>query len=1379
MIFSVEKMHLFSIWDVFVHMFCHHSHRPHNTKRFVYLLFLLSGIFLFPSSSRATQPDLTVFTFTSQKSALNKSTIPISFQIRNIGSVSSKNFYVDFYIHTSKQTKGLKSQKRYFIQRLDANQKSPLYTIDFVIPNQLKAGNYFLIAVVDIANTVLESDETNNALTHSIQLVTATSSPDLFLTFNSSPPRATATSSPTFVYTVRNVGTAKANSFYISFYYMFTTGSPPVFISRRAITQLDKNAQLATQKVNLRMPNLHGLFYIRACADSLHQLLESNETNNCDTRQIRLSTPAQAPDLQMTSFSIPKQSATGAKISITYKISNTGKGDAGRFQVNFYYGTSSSTTNLTLMGYTIVASLGKQSDTGQKQLELALPSHIATGTGYIHYRVDSGEQIDEQSEFNNFGSKSLQIKARADLRIATFSVPSSAFSQGKIPLTYSIHNAGAIDAGPFTVEFLFSDTFHSKTPQLLFKIQIPKLPAKGTTTQTTRFITLPKVTTAKTHFIHYRLDTTQAVSEGDETNNNGAKAIQMLVGNAPELSVAKWQTPASTQPGKKFNITIIPQNTGTKDASPSQLSFYYSSATTPQNRSFLTSQQLPAIKAKSSVTIRDDLLIPASVKPGKGLLHYCVDSSFQVAESDESNNCGQRTILLQPNLLDLVMYQWSAPVQANQGATLRIRFQVLSRHDHSPSFLVHFYYGTTSSTNGLRFLSGYRISGLQKGGISPSTFYSDITLPKQAKTGTGYLHFYIDAKQDAPESNEQNNRGFRPIRILPDKQKADLALRSLQLPSKAKANTRITLQYQLENKQSIPSTGFYMGFYLSPKKGANPFLLTRTFIAGIPAKSSTSVQKATALLPSHVQPGTAYVHYRIDDSKRVPESNEQNNEGIRNITIEPSIDLVMGNLFTTVALQAGGLLQISFIVRNTGSIDTGAFHVRFDYSHTQSRTQLTQLGRYAIKSVKKAAQTSLIVYKVKIPKSAVVGKRFIHWTIDDGKSILEANENNNTGFVGIEVLPPPCANGSKRTCYTESKGCKRQGTSFQCQGACKAGTQTCTNQKWGPCQGQLGPLPEKCDGKDNDCDGKTDETTSGQTLTQSCFATCGAGIRTCKNGQWAQQCIPFQTCSEHTGESTEGEPFQDGGTEFPDSEQPEEEPIESAGEQNPPEPNCNQLGCPKGEICLRGQCTIDPCQGLQCTRGRFCRNGSCVDACHCPCPSKERCIDGTCQKDLCAEVTCPKDERCESNTGKCIQDLCKGVQCPQQQVCQEGQCVFPDCKFIKCPSQYQCKDGQCIAPRCVEPPGDEELAKESVQEPIDSSDDGVIILEQKDAGESTENLKEEQGIESLTEQDAPEGETTGCCSVHNEEQRPALLFWIALFLLLVIRQPLLQKRPEK
>jgi len=74
-------------------------------------------------------------------------------------------------------------------------------------------------------------------------------------------------------------------------------------------------------------------------------------------------------------------------------------------------------------------------------------------------------------------------------------------------------------------------------------------------------------------------------------------------------------------------------------------------------------------------------------------------------------------------------------------------------------------------------------------------------------------------------------------------------------------------------------------------------------------------------------------------------------------------------------------------------------------------------------------------------------------------------------------------------------------------GVCTQGTQTCTAGAWGDCSGQ-GPSQELPDGLDNDCDGVTDEgmpcQAGAQRPCQDAVGLCQPGQQTCQeNGEWS------------------------------------------------------------------------------------------------------------------------------------------------------------------------------------------------------------------------------------------------------------------------------------
>ena len=84
-------------------------------------------------------------------------------------------------------------------------------------------------------------------------------------------------------------------------------------------------------------------------------------------------------------------------------------------------------------------------------------------------------------------------------------------------------------------------------------------------------------------------------------------------------------------------------------------------------------------------------------------------------------------------------------------------------------------------------------------------------------------------------------------------------------------------------------------------------------------------------------------------------------------------------------------------------------------------------------------------------------------------------------------------------------GCAPQGASQQCGknvGECEVGVQLCgPDGAWGECSGTM-PLPELCDGKDNDCDGITDNgNPQGGESCGTSLGECEEGMLACLNGK--------------------------------------------------------------------------------------------------------------------------------------------------------------------------------------------------------------------------------------------------------------------------------------
>lgn len=125
------------------------------------------------------------------------------------------------------------------------------------------------------------------------------------------------------------------------------------------------------------------------------------------------------------------------------------------------------------------------------------------------------------------------------------------------------------------------------------------------------------------------------------------------------------------------------------------------------------------------------------------------------------------------------------------------------------------------------------------------------------------------------------------------------------------------------------------------------------------------------------------------------------------------------------------------------------------------------------------------------------------------------NDCNGQIDEGVPNCPQiRCKEGETLPCYTEARGCKRDASGdFRCTGICQTGKRTCTNGRFGSCEGQTLPQTEDCkDNLDNNCDGQVNEGCLCEDgKTQPCYTgpaktlgigACQQGQQLCGNGVW-------------------------------------------------------------------------------------------------------------------------------------------------------------------------------------------------------------------------------------------------------------------------------------
>ena len=291
--------------------------------------------------------------------------------------------------------------------------------------------------------------------------------------------------------------------------------------------------------------------------------------------------------------------------------------------------------------------------------------------------------------------------------------------------------------------------------------------------------------------------------------------------------------------------------------------------------------------------------------------------------------------------------------------------------------------------------------------------------------------------------------------------------------------------------------------------------------------------------------------------------------------------------------------------------------------------------------------------------------------------------------------------GMSDSCYTFPTGCTKDPVKgWVCQGFCSPGVMLCSAQQtaggwtgvWGPCQGQIGPEKEICNGQDDDCDGTVDENAEcpagTQCLNGQCVTACGTGEFICPKGQlckdgWCVKdpCDP-QDCAA-SGGACKGGVCVDlcQGITCPSK-------YETCDRGACIDTSCYnpKNACPSGQLCIQGKCTPDPCAKVSCPGDHFCRGGSCIRICDTmACPAGETCkvVDqggvpvARCVKDPCADKICDSPWVCSA--GQCIQDPCATQRCDKGEVCVDGTCVADLCEGVACPEYFVCRQGMCEA----------------------------------------------------------------------------------------------------
>jgi subtilase family serine protease len=411
-------------------------------------------------------------------------------------------------------------------------------TTTLTVPITAPLGTYYVCAMADSANTITESNETNNSLCTATATLTV-ALPDLIMTLvspNSSSVNAGATF--TVSNTEKNQGGAPATGFVVNFHLStdstYGGGDDIVFTTTRPGGTLAPGAS-SNVNTTLTIPaSTHpGSYYVCAMADYDFRIPETDETNNTLCSASPITIPA---DLIMTAVSTTAPGAApGGTLPVLNTVKNQGTSSTNgsstigfHLSTNTIYGDGDDIASVTVRSVGTLAANGTSSAT----TTVVVPSTTPLGIYYVCANADDTNLVAETNETNNSLCTATPIAVGPDLIISAISTTATTVSAGSpFTLSNTVKNQGGSTAGVSAVAFRLSTntTYGDGDDIVVTATRSLSALTAGATSVASTSIVVPVGTPSGTYYACGMADYLGQVVEIIETNNSLCTATTITV----------------------------------------------------------------------------------------------------------------------------------------------------------------------------------------------------------------------------------------------------------------------------------------------------------------------------------------------------------------------------------------------------------------------------------------------------------------------------------------------------------------------------------------------------------------------------------------------------------------------------------------------------------------------------------------------------------------------------------------------------------------------------------------------------------------------------------------------------------------------------------
>ena len=672
----------------------------------------------------------------------------------------------------------------------------------------VEAGTHTLEAVADATGLVEESVETNNRMK-----VTLSSGPLPDLSVESitwQPSKPSEGELTTLSLTIGNKGEITAVVASIVLYVdgvrsPYSTGARP---------EIDPGG---TEKILTEWR-----------ADPGNLIDESDETNNELTVDYDATALADLVVENVTSE--PDQFTVGDRVAFIATVRNKGTGTSLPTIAEFFLDAQADrfdVTNLKAIepGATRKATFGWVAKDGAHEIRVV---------------IDGLRTVTESDETNNETTVVYDLTGSADLVVDSVVLNPADHEVGdKVTFSVTVRNQGIGQAGASTVEYYIGD----ETSRFGMN-NLRAISGGGVGIGTFEW-----VAEEGAHSIRILLDTTDAVSESDETNNEEVLFLELSEPAELVIQSITW-TPESPSVGDDVTFTVTVRNDGPGAAFEAGVELYLGNTSSP-----FASEDIGTLDADDTI----EKTFTWVAEKGTHILTAVADARNIEVDADEPLN--EKAVSYEGTLLpDLVLddFTWRPEKPAVGDIVTYIVTIVNEGVGIAKSFTIdYFLFGRQQP------FKTDSIDELQPGAAVTATFQLE------AEPELATIIVVIDPEFVVTESDELNN-GINIV--FPGAALAELVVTRFKgVPEVPQEGGTVTFSVTIANRGSGRARPFTVEYYLGPSDESFGSDLVQGISAG-----KTSVQTFTWV----AEPGQHIFTVVLDTEQVVVESDERNNEEI-------------------------------------------------------------------------------------------------------------------------------------------------------------------------------------------------------------------------------------------------------------------------------------------------------------------------------------------------------------------------------------------------------------------------------------------------------------------------------------------------------------------